>query len=146
MQPWSTACFMCLEKLQNGRHSGKKYLIFWSIEKISSTCAGSFLLENSPWGELPHCGECSLLYKLPSCFLLRRDILNRSCKVSLIWNHSLRHCIYFIVLIFNFACLLTITLELLDLSKLAEVVIWTANGRTSSFESIFANNLTSKKQ
>ena len=91
----------CLEKLQNSKHSGKKWLIRWSIEKISSVQSSQLLLQVSACQE-----DCKwlllwrLLWKLTSCLddlsLFSIGIL---FKVFLIWSHAVRHFINYIVLI-----------------------------------------------
>ena len=42
-------CLTCLEKLQNGKQSGKKWSIRSAIEKISSVQYSQLLLEVSAW-------------------------------------------------------------------------------------------------
>ena len=66
-----------LEKLQNSKRSGKKWLIRWSIENITSVQSSQLLVQSSAWKiytgrtELPTCGKwlllLRLLWKLTSC-------------------------------------------------------------------------------
>ena len=100
----------CLEKLQNSKHSGKKWSIGWSIKKISSVQSSQLLLQVSAWKiytgwtELATCGKwlllLRLLWKLTSYF---GDIslfsIGIHFKVFLIWSHAVRYFINYIVLI-----------------------------------------------
>jgi len=74
---------VCLEKLQNSTHSGDKWSICWSIEKISSVQSSQLLLQVSAWkiytgrNRMPTCCKwlllCSLLWKLSSCLIFNRN-------------------------------------------------------------------------
>ena len=100
----------CLEKLQSSKRSGRKWLIRWSIENITSVQSSQLLLQVSTWKiysgrtELSTCGKWLLLWrlrwKLTSCLGdISLFLIGILYKVFLIWSHVVRDLTYCIVLI-----------------------------------------------